>query len=538
MWSETTIVSPEDSQRIQDFQQRYLHISQMESQDATFRRQLWRWTHHPQFKTLPLAQQDCARGTLSGTLVARWPQYKRQALNQITSEQEALEAQFRSNVQRDQKLFGVYITRLGPLRSFPASLRRAAKDKALHYGWMGWWFEANEDNAAAFKSSFVPSSFKRHMTLERQKVGASGASWQDDNTHVLRRLAALRRHEAQLNGARTYGHYAWSSHVLSTPKQMARFLKREALPLAHRRFTSPPQTIQKQYNALNCSPLLAQRLLSDLWYAWFGLSIAPGPSDQGLPTLLISRHGKLLGTVVLDLHRRSMKPLSGLSGFMLDLQRPYRFSDGRLQKPKALVVMDTSDALWSHRDVLTYFHEMGHVLHLLASPTSFSTSAWDNIEGDAIEWPSMFMETWGWDSRITQALFSTAGQTICTRMAAFEHKHALNVGLQVSWMDLSMHSSQCVRDDRPSVWSARMHQHTHGAEKLLKQEYARWEHLTMMRGTYAGYLWGQKMGHQLHAKLKQASPATWTHFWNTVLAPGGTQYAAASLNNFLSDASS
>src|SRR5689334_23101231 len=106
----------------------------------------------------------------------------------------------------------------------------------------------------------------------------------------------------------------------------------------------------------------------------------------------------------------------------------------RLQTPVAFLTCNFSGpvggkpALFTHREVITLFHEFGHGLHqLLTQVDELGVSGINGVEWDAVELPSQFMENfcWEWDvvapmtrhvetgERIPRALFD--------RMLAAKH---------------------------------------------------------------------------------------------------------------------
>ncbi|OFX88267.1 MAG: hypothetical protein A2W99_09945 [Bacteroidetes bacterium GWF2_33_16] len=54
-------------------------------------------------------------------------------------------------------------------------------------------------------------------------------------------------------------------------------------------------------------------------------------------------------------------------------------------------------ALMLHDDVVTFFHEFGHLMHDLLTRTELSAQAGTNVARDFVEMPSQIFENWAWD---------------------------------------------------------------------------------------------------------------------------------------------
>jgi oligopeptidase A len=78
-----------------------------------------------------------------------------------------------------------------------------------------------------------------------------------------------------------------------------------------------------------------------------------------------------------------------------------RRADGKLRLPVAYVVcnqappVEGKPSLMTFREVETLFHEFGHALqHMLTTVEEVEAAGSNNIEWDAVELPSQFMENW------------------------------------------------------------------------------------------------------------------------------------------------
>jgi thimet oligopeptidase len=123
--------------------------------------------------------------------------------------------------------------------------------------------------------------------------------------------------------------------------------------------------------------------------------------------------GRPLGRIHLDLHPRPNK-------FTHAAQFTLTEGVAGRQQPEGVLVCNFPRGLMEHRDVVTLFHEFGHLLHHVIG----GHQRWVRLSGVATEWdfveaPSQLLEEWAWDAGVL-AGFATddSGQAIPAALVA------------------------------------------------------------------------------------------------------------------------
>ena len=115
---------------------------------------------------------------------------------------------------------------------------------------------------------------------------------------------------------------------------------------------------------------------------------------------------KLLGHFYLDLYPRQDK--FNHAACMTLLKREN--SNGRITPAAAAMVSNFQPGkpgepvTLSHREVVTFFHEFGHVMHNMCNEANFSRFAGASVEKDFVEMPSQMLENWIWNKDVIKRM--------------------------------------------------------------------------------------------------------------------------------------
>jgi thimet oligopeptidase len=137
--------------------------------------------------------------------------------------------------------------------------------------------------------------------------------------------------------------------------------------------------------------------LLDVTGRLFGLSYeavdVPSWHDD-VTTYDVSLGGAPIGRIYLDLHPRANK---------FNHAAQFTLTDGVIgrQLPEGVLVCNFPRGLMEHDDVVTLFHEFGHLIHhVLGGHQRWARFAGVATEWDFVEAPSQLLEEWAWDATV------------------------------------------------------------------------------------------------------------------------------------------
>ena len=265
------------------------------------------------------------------------------------------------------------------------------------------------------------------------------------NDGVLQRLLANRREQASLLDYDSWPDYDAEVKMIRTGAAIEEFIDRirdlsttsaqrdKAVLLARKQQEDPSATdvgrpdvsylrelVRKEQHDVDAQQVRryfafdrVRAGLLDVTGRLFGLSWTPVPNaDAGtwhedVATYDVDLDGERVGRIHLDLHPREGK-------FKHAAQFTLVEGVAGIQLAEGVLVCNFSRGLMEHDDVVTLFHEFGHLVHHVVA----GRQRWARFSGVATEWdfveaPSQMLEEWAWDHTVLST-FATdeAGQGI------------------------------------------------------------------------------------------------------------------------------
>ncbi|MGI9155150.1 MAG: M3 family metallopeptidase [Marmoricola sp.] len=246
--------------------------------------------------------------------------------------------------------------------------------------------------------------------------------------------------------------------------------------------------------------------------------------------------GERLGRIHLDLHPRTGKYNHAAQ---FDLVPGVR---GR-QLPEGVLVCNFPRGLMEHQDVVTLFHEFGHLMHHVLA----GRQEWVRFSGVATEWdfveaPSQMLEEWAWDADVLQSFATDADGTpipaeLVRRMReGKEFGKALLARTQMFYAALAYR----LHLERPDDSTARMFQlyDEYSLVRPLPDTHfqAGFGHLAGYASAYYTYMWSLVIAKDMFSAFDADdlfSHDVARRYRDRVLTPGGTMNAADLVEDFL-----
>ena len=395
----------------------------------------------PQWSTLEPAQQRIVDSSIQDAELSGvgLEGEKRDRFNQIQLELAELSTKFSNNVLDATKAFQLKLTQPEEIAGLPPSLLSLAAQTAKSEGEAEATPEHGPWLITLDYPSYVPFlKYSSNQELRSKVYHAfiSRASTGDLNNYPnLERILALRQEKAQLLGFNTYAE-------LSLARKMAPDIAAVETLLEELRQVSYPEAIEeleqlkafagttdlqpwdisywaeKQRENLfaftdeELRPYFSlEQVLSglfDLAQRLFGVKITP--ADGTAPVWhsdvryfqISDQQGEAIAYFYLDAYSRPAEKRGGAwMGNCINRSKINDNGQSTIRLPIAYLICNQSPpvgeqpSLMTFVEVTTLFHEFGHGLqHMLTEIDYPGASGINNIEWDAVELPSQFMENW------------------------------------------------------------------------------------------------------------------------------------------------
>lgn len=391
-----------------------------------------------------------------------------------------------------------------------------------------------------------------------------------DNIKLLEKLLDMRREKAKLLGYDTWADYAIEPRMAKDKKTVREFLDKlakaitepakaemEELRKEHVRLGGkatdtlyPPDRLYLEDGVRKAkysfeSQVLSQYLeigivkkgLLDVTSKMYGIEYREVPAKAWHPDVTayeVWSKGAKIGLFYLDLYSRADKYKHAA---MFPIRKAKRLSNGQWQTPIAALECNfpkpgAQAALMQHEEMVTFFHEFGHVLHEMLTLSELAQFSGSEAKRDFVEVPSQMFEEWAW-SREVLDMFARHHETkakipddlfqAMTKSRTFGRALYTQRQLVFATLDYELHtrpapldSTKVMEEVQTKVDSFRFVKGTHGQTSF--------GHLITYDAGYYGYQWALSLTRDVLTRFRKEGlmNTTTTNAWRTeVLSKGG-----------------
>jgi thimet oligopeptidase len=430
---------------------------------------------------------------------------------------------------------------------------------------------------------YIPfMSYAESNDLRKKLYVASRARGDKTNGEVLKKILKLRTEKAKLLGYASWADYATEDKMMKSGKNAAQFIERitkTAQKRAKRDYAellkfkkksekgaSRVEDYEKSYienkvkaqsysyDPQEVRPYFPYRQveqgLLDITAEMYGVEYKPAADaelwHQDVRAFDVTREGQKIGRIFLDMHPRDGK-------YQHAAQFTLRSGIKGVQLPEGVLVCNFPNprtdppALMEHDDVVTMFHEFGHLMHHVLGGQEHR---WIDQAGVATEWdfveaPSQMFEEWAW-SHLTLKRFAKHHETgaVIPEELVQRMRKADKFGIGLQTMQQMFYAAVSLRfhttdpDGLDMQTEVRKLQEKYTPFKFVEGTsfHTNFGHLNGYSALYYTYMWSLVIAKDLltpfHKNGLMNKDFTFK-YRDLILAKGGTKDAADLVKDFL-----
>lgn len=263
----------------------------------------------------------------------------------------------------------------------------------------------------------------------------------------------------------------------------------------------------------------------------------------------VQRDGKVVGRFYLDLFPRANKYTHAACFGIV----PGAATAQGYQLPTAALLCNfnapTADkpALMSHSQVVTFFHEFGHVMHNLLTTAELASQSGTSVKRDFVEAPSQILENWAWnyDALKGFAKHYKTGEVLPKPLydkmwAARNVGSGIAASAQIFYgtLDMTLHDrfDPTGAETTTDVVRRVQNQLTPFPYVEGTSMQAAFGHLTGYGAGYYGYMWSKVYAEDMFSVFEKngvMDQRTGLRYRDLILAKGGTDEELTLVRNFL-----
>jgi oligopeptidase A len=502
------------------------------------------------------------------------PEADKDRFKEIMQELAAIQASFEHKVQDAMDAWALHIENVDDLVGVPQQTLDRAADDAAEKQLGGWLLLLNYPSFDAIMTHAHDRQLREKLYRAWSTRGSDqGENPEWDNSDNIEKILALRHEAANLVGFDNYAEYSLATKMANSNEEVLDFLRE----LATRSRNAAEQELSdlQEFAGMDLAPWDITFWLEKYKQAKFSVSneelrqYFPAKTvisglfslaaklydvslEQGRDVAVWHKDaryfsignsdGKIIGGFYTDIYARNGKR----SGAWIDECISRQHLNGKTDLPVGYLVCnfppldDTGLSLLSHDDVVTLFHEFGHMLHHLLTRIDVpSVSGINGVPWDAVELPSQFMENFAWSYEVLSECSShvETGEPLPREMFdKLEQSRTAGAGLamlrqlELGMFDFRLHAEY--KPDNP-VSALQMLDDVRNEVSLLQHpEYNRLPHAFshIFAGGYAAgyysYKWAEVLAADAFSAFKEAGIfdlETAQRFRHEILEVGGSR---------------